>query len=354
MSKEPITIKDIAKALGVSVSTVSRALNDNPDISEQRRKAIQKYAREHRYQPNALAATLRSARNARSKLIGVVLPQFTHYYFSCILTGIEETCSKHGYHIVVAQTGDSYEREKSIIESLRQTRVCGFIVSQAKDTTHYEHFHEVVKDGTPLVFFDRICTGIITSRVVVDDYAGAYTATEYLIKTGCRRICFFGATMNLEISKNRYNGYRDALLKHKLPVDPALFRLCDNREEAERLTPEMMAIEDRPDGFFTINDDTALGVLYACKRLGYKIPEEVSICGFTDGVRAKSCDPQLTTVEQKGYDVGVAAATALIEEYEAEEDAEKRKFRNRIIKTKLIVRGTTKELPHENISSIDF
>ena len=190
--------------------------------------------------------------------------------------------------------------------------------------------------------------------MVVDDYAGAYTATEYLIETGCRRICFFGATMNLEISKNRYNGYRDALLKHKLPVDPALFRLCDNREEAERLTPEMMAIEDRPDGFFTINDDTALGVLYACKRLGYKIPEEVSICGFTDGVRAKSCDPQLTTVEQKGYDVGVAAATALIEEYEAEEDAEKRKFRNRIIKTKLIVRGTTKELPHENISSIDF
>lgn len=343
MGKEPITIKDIAKALGVSVSTVSRALKDSPDISETRRKAIQEYARANRYQPNTLATTLRSTRGARSKLIGVVLPQFTHYYFSCILTGIEETCSKHGYHIVVAQTGDSYEREKEIIELLRQTRVCGFIVSQAKDTTRYEHFHEVVKDGTPIVFFDRICTDIITSRVVVDDYAGAYAATEYLIKTGCRRICFFGATMNLEISKNRYNGYRDALLKHKLPVDKELFRICDNRDEAERLTPELMAMADRPDGFFTINDDTALGVLYTCKRLGFRIPEDVSICGFTDGIRAKSCDPQLTTVEQRGYDVGVAAATSLIEEYEAEGE-EKPKFRNRIIKTKLIVRGTTKEL----------
>lgn len=343
MNKEPITIKDIANALGVSISTVSRALKDNPDISEKRRKAIQEYAREHRYQPNTLATTLRSTRGARSKLIGVILPQFTHYYFSCILTGIEETCSKHGYHIIVAQTGDSYEREKEIIETLRQARVCGFIVSQAKDTTQYEHFHEVVKDGTPLVFFDRICTDLITSRVVVDDYAGAFTATEHLIKTGCRRICFFGATMNLEISKNRYNGYRDALLKYKLPVEKEMFHICDNREEAERLTPEIMAMENKPDGFFTINDDTALGVLYTCKTLGYRIPDDVSICGFTDGIRAKSSDPQLTTVEQRGYDVGVAAANSLIKEYEAEEE-DKHKYRNCIIKTKLIVRGTTKPL----------
>ena len=343
MSKDPITIKDIADAMGVSISTVSRALKDNPDISESRRKAIQEYAREHRYQPNTLATTLRSSRGARSKLIGVILPQITHYYFSCILTGIEETCSKHGYQIIVAQSGDSYEREREIIESMRQTRVCGFIVSQAKETTCYDHFHEVVKDGSPIVFFDRICTDIITNRVVVDDYTGAFTATEYLIKTGCHRICFFGAAMNLEISKNRYNGYRDALLKYKLPVDKDLFRICDNREEAEKLTPELMALENRPDGFFTINDDTALGVLYTCKRLGYNIPDDVSICGFTDGIRAKSCDPQLTTVEQRGYDVGVAAATCLIEEYEAEGE-EKQKFRNRIIKTKLIVRGTTKPL----------
>lgn len=345
MSKDPITIKDIAKALGVSVSTVSRALKDSPDISEKRRKAIQQYAAEHRYQPNTLAATLRSSRNARTKIVGVILPQFAHYYFSCILTGIEETCSKYGYRIVVAQSNDSYEREKQIIESYRAIRVCGIIVSQAKDTMKYDHFHEVIKDGIPLIFFDRICTGILTSRVVVDDYAGAFAATEHLINTGCKRICFFGATMNLEISKNRFNGYRDALLKHKIPVDKNLFRLCDNREEAEQLTPEMMQQEEHPDGFFTINDDTALGVLYACKRMGYRVPEDVSICGFADGIRAISCDPQLTTVEQRGYEVGQAAATAFFEEYEQEVTEEgKRKFRNKIIKTKLVIRGTTRPL----------
>lgn len=346
MSKDPITIKDIAKALGVSISTVSRALKDNPDISESRRRAIQQYAAEHRYQPNTLAATLRSSRNARPKLVGVILPQFAHYYFSCILTGIEETCSKHGFRIVAAQSNDSYEREKQIIESFREMRVCGIIVSQAKDTMQYEHFHEVMKDNIPLIFFDRICTGVLTSRVVVDDYAGAFAATEYLIKTGCRRISFFGATMNLEISKNRFNGYRDALLKNKLPVDKALFRLCDNREEAELLTPEMMQMEDRPDGFFTINDDTALGVLYACKRMGFKVPEDVSICGFADGIRAKSCDPQLTTVAQQGYDVGQAAAMAFIEEYSDETQTQegKHKCRNKVIKTKLVIRGTTRKL----------
>ncbi len=343
MSKEHITIKDIAKALGVSVSTVSRALKDSPDISEKRRKAIQQYAAEHRYQPNTLAATLRSARNARTKIVGVILPQFTHYYFSCILTGIEETCEKHGYRIVVAQSNDSYEREKQIIESYRAIRVCGIIVSQAKETMKYDHFHEVIKDGIPLIFFDRICTGILTSRIVVDDYAGAFAATEHLINTGCKRICFFGATMNLEISKNRFNGYRDALLKHKILIDKNLFRLCDNREEAEQLTPEMMRQKEHPDGFFTINDDTALGVLYACKRMGYRVPEDVSICGFADDIRAISCDPQLTTVEQRGYEVGQAAATAFLEEYEQKATEEgQRKFRNKIIKTKLVIRGTTR------------
>lgn len=345
MNKDPITIKDIAKALGVSISTVSRALRDNPDISEPRRRAIQQYAAEHRYQPNTLAMTLRSSRNARTKLVGVILPQFVHYYFSCILTGIEETCSKHGYLIVAAQSNDSYERERQIIESFRQMRVCGIIVSQAKDTVQYDHFHEVLKDGIPLVFFDRICTDVLTSRVVVDDYAGAFAATEYLIKTGCRRICFYGTTMNLEISKNRFNGYRDALLKYKLPVDQELIRLCDNREEAELLTPEMMSQPNRPDGFFTINDDTALGVLYTCKRMGFRVPEEVSICGFADGIRAKSCDPQLTTVEQRGYDVGQAAAIACIEE--CEDTSEEKRRRNKIIRTNLVVRGTTRPLRKE-------
>ena len=339
MEDTTVTIKDIAKALGVSVSTVSRALKDSPSISEERRKQIQTFAREHRYQPNLLASTLRSQRHARPNLIGVVVPQFTHHYFSTVLTGIEETCAKYGYRIIVAQSNDTYEREKAIIEAFRYSQVKGIIISQAKDTTEYSHFLEAQKDNIPLVFYDRICTGLRTSRIVVDDYQGAYTATEYLIKTGCRRICFYTAPMNLEISKNRYNGYKDALHKYGLKFDQNMVKQCDNREHAEVITSDVMRELD-PDGFFTTNDDTALGVLYSVKRLGYRVPEDVSICGFTDGVRAVSCDPQLTTIEQRGQKVGVEAAMALIEQLEGK--IPEGKYKNQIIKTKLVIRGTTR------------
>ncbi len=335
-----ITIKDIATALGVSVSTVSRALQDNPAISESRRKEIQEYAQEHRYQPNTVATTLRSSRQARGRIIGVVLPQLEHFYFSHILSGIEQKCDENGFHAIVTQSGDKYEKECRVLDDLRRLRVAGIIISQSKETTQYSHFQDVIEDGIPMVFVDRICTGIRTSRVVVDDYAGAFTATEHLIESGCKRIAFFGATMNLEISKNRFNGYRDALLTHKLTVDKELVHICDHREEADVLTPQLMQMENHPDGFFCINDDTALGVLYTCKNMGFHVPEDVCICGFTDGVRARSCDPQLTSVEQRGNKVGEEAVAILLEHISGE--IPEGKFRNSIIKTKLVVRGTTR------------
>lgn len=334
-----VTIKDIATALGVSISTVSRALKDSPSISAERRKQIQEYARQHRYQPNVLASTLRSQRHARPNLIGVVVPQFTHHYFSCILTGIEETCAKYGYRIIVAQSGDTYEREKKIIEAFRLSQVKGIIISQAKDTTEYSHFVEAQKDNIPLVFYDRICTELRTSRVVVDDYQGGYTATEYLIKTGCKKICFYTAPMNLEISKNRFNGYKDALARYGLHYDSMMTIQCDNRALAESITPDIMNTI-HPDGFFATNDDTAIGILYSVKRLGYKVPEDVSICGFTNGVRAVSCDPQLTTIEQRGMRVGLEAAQVLMDQLNGV--IPPGKYKNQIIKTKLVIRGTTR------------
>lgn len=344
MQDTTVTIKDIAKSLGVSVSTVSRALKDSPSISEEKRKQIQAYAREHRYQPNMLASTLRSQRHARPNLIGVVVPQFTHYFFSTVLTGIEETCARYGYRIMVAQSNDTYLREKEIIEAFRLTQVKGIIISQAKDTIEYSHFEEAQKDNIPLVFYDRICTELRTSRIVVDDYQGAFSATECLIKSGCKRICYYTAPMNLEISKNRFNGYKDALQKYGLKFDTNMVKQCDNRESAEEITPETMRTI-KPDGFFTTNDDTALGVLYTVKRLGYKVPDDISICGFSDGVRAVSCEPQLTTIEQRGRKVGEEAAIALIEQLEG--NIPDGKYKNQIIKTKLVIRGTTRSLNNE-------
>lgn len=338
----PQTMKDIARELGVSVSTVSRALKGSPHISKERREEIQRFAREHKFTPNAIAESLRYSRVMPQKLIGVIVPQFVHFYFSSILDGIEKVTSDNGYRILIAQSDEKYEKEVEICQSFEEYKVCGIIVSQAKDTHKYAHFQSLIDKGIPLVFYDRICTGIDTSHVVVDDYAGSYAAVSHLIETGCKRIAFYGTTMSMQIGQNRYNGYRDALLGHGLKPDVRLARFCDNRQDAEIITPEIlnMPAEERPDAFFAINDDTALGILYVAKEMGFKIPDDISICGFTDGIRARSCDPMLTTVEQRGFDVGAEAARVLIGSVEG--SIPPGHTAKRIIRTRLIVRGTTR------------
>ena len=338
--KTPMTMKDIAREFGISVATVSRALKDSPRISEERRRVIQQYAREHNFYPNAIGEALRHSRVMPQRVIGVIVPEFTHYYFSSILTGIEEAAAARGYRIMVALSGEQYEREARICENFHRYKVCGVIVSQAKDTKNYDHYQKLIDAGIPLVFYDRICTGVNASRVVVDDYMGAYNAVTHLIETGCKRIAFYGGPMQLEISKNRFNGYKDALLKHGMAVDESIIRVCDNREDAEVLTPEILGLDHRPDGFFAVNDDTAIGILYTAKHSGYRVPEDVSICGFTNGQRAIACDPMLTTVEQRGHRVGEEAAEILMDKVEGLSPMEK--VEKRIVRTRLVIRGTTR------------
>lgn len=337
---QQITMKDIAQELGVSVATVSRALRDSPRISHERKSVIQDYAKTHNFSPNVLAESLRYSRMKPQKVIGVIIPVFAHYYFSTILAGIEEEASARGYRIMVAQSGESYEREVRICESFYKNKVCGIIVSQAKDTRKYDHFQQLLDAGLPLVFYDRICAGVNASRVVVDDYFGAFNAVKHMIDTGCKRIAFFGSPMTMEISKNRLNGYKDALSQSNINVDEHRIYFCDNRTDAEMIVPDILTEEDRPDGFFAVNDDTAIGILYAAKRLGLRVPEDVSICGFTNGERARACDPMLTTVEQRGKMVGEEAADILIGKAEGTIAADEAV--RRIVRTKLVIRGTTR------------
>lgn len=336
----PITMKDIARDLGVSVATVSRALKDSPRISEEKRKQIQEYAREHNFFPNVIAETLRKSRVQPNKVIGVIVPQFVHYYFSCILTGIEEEASRRGYRIMVAQSDERYEREVKICQSFYANKCCGIIVSMAKNTTKYDHFQKLIDMGIPLVFYDRICTGVNASRVVVDDYMGAFTAVTHLIDTGCRKIGYYGMPGSMEIGKNRYNGYRDALLKNGLQPNPEWMKECDNRADAEVVTPGILSQPDHPDAFFAVNDDTAIGILYSAKRMGFNVPDDISICGFTNGQRAVACDPMLTTVEQRGVMVGEEAANILIGQVEGSLPMDK--IEKRVVRTRLIIRGTTR------------
>jgi LacI family transcriptional regulator len=336
----PITMKDIAAALDVSVATVSRALKDSSRISQAQRDKIRDYARKHNYYPNVLAESLRNSRIKPLKIIGVILPQFAHFYFSSILSGIEQEATSRGYIVMVGQSAEQYNREVQLCERFYEHKVCGVIVSQAKDTMNYDHFRKLIDHGMPLVFYDRICTGLDCSRVVVDDYQGAFNAVTHLIETGCRRIAYYGSPMTLEISKNRYNGYRDALLKQGLQPEERFFRICDNRADAEAITPEMLSQEEIPDGFFAVNDDTAIGILYTAKRMGYRVPEDISICGFTNGQRAVACDPMLTTVEQRGVRVGEEAAHILISKVEGEAPMDK--IEKKVVRTRLVIRGTTR------------
>ena len=331
-------MKDIARELKVSVATVSRALKDSPRISAKRRDEIRRYAEEHNFSPNIIAESLRNRRVI--KVIGVIVPQFTHFYFSSVLSGIEEEADKYGYRILVAQSLEQYDREVEVCRSFYENKVCGILVSQAINTSKYDHFTDLINKNVPLVFFDRICTGMNTCRVVVDDYMGAFSAVEYLIKTGCRHIAYYGSSMNLEISKNRYNGWHDALRKYCIDPDSCVKRFCDNREHAERITPEVLNMEDRPDAFFAVNDDTAIGIMYTAKHMGLRIPEDISVCGFTNGQRAIACDPMLTTVEQNGKEVGRQAASILIGKAEGRIPLDK--IEKRVVRTRLVVRGSTK------------
>ena len=333
-------MKDIAREFNTSVATVSRALKDSPRISEEKRRAIQQYAKEHNFFPNFLAESLRNSKVMQPRIIGVIVPELAHYYFSTVLAGIEEEARARDYRIMVAQSNEKYEREVRICQSFYENKVCGIIVSQDKDTTKYDHFNQLLESGVPLVFYDRIGTGVNADRVVVDDYQGAYNAVTHLIETGCKRIAFYGSPMTLEISKNRHNGYVDALKRHGIEPDDTLMRFCDNRSDAEIITPELLEREDRPDAFFAVNDDTAIGIMYAAKRMGFKVPDDISICGFTNGQRAIACDPMLTTVEQRGKRVGEEAADILIGHVEGAIPRDK--VEKRIVRTRLIIRGTTR------------
>lgn len=338
MIKTQITIIDIAKALNISPSTVSRALKNHPDISKNTIEKVQKCATELKYKPNDLALNLRMKKN---NTIGIIVPEIIHFFFASILSGIEEIAFQEGFNVIVSQSNEQHEKELKITENLINARVAGVLASLSKDSSRYEHYQAIVDNDIPLVFYDRICIDIRTDRVVVDDYAGALQAVEHLIKTGCRRIAFYSSPAHLEISKNRKNGYLDALRKNNIPVDESLIYECDTRDNAVAITPEILKRDNPPDAFFAINDHTASGILFAVKRFGLQVPEEISICGFSGGDLAIACDPMLTTVEQHGYEVGKAAAKLLIDKIKGITHGQ---YTNRIIKTKLMVRGTTKPL----------
>lgn len=330
-----ITIKDIARELGVSVSTVSRALQNHPDISEQTKEHVRECAQRLHYKPNLMASNLRTSKNTT---IGVVIPELNHHFFASVLDGIEQTANEAGYNILICQSSEKYDKEEKSIQMLLNSRVAGILVGISKETMRLRHLQDVIDSGIPLVLYDRPCPSLQCDQVVSDDYMGAYNAVEYLIQTGCKRIMYFSSPMQLEVAHRRYQGWRDALLHYNLSVDNGAILTCDTRAQAIIETPNVIRKADRPDAIFCVNDDCAAGVLYAAQILGLRTPEDLSICGFSDAPLCRTSSPMLTTVEQHGREIGKRAMRRLLKRL----DGEQRIAQTEMIPTDLIVRETTR------------
>jgi DNA-binding LacI/PurR family transcriptional regulator len=338
MKPSHITIKDIAKILGVSPSTVSRALKDHPDISEETRNLVKTFAEKVKYRPNALALSLRKQ---KTNTLGLVIPEIVHHFFSSVISGMEDVAYGEGYTLMICQSNENFYREVINVQALIDHRVDGLLVSISKTTREFNHLHNALDNGIPMVFFDRICDQIETDRVVTDDFEGARVATTHLIECGCKKIMHLAAPRHLLIGKHRYDGYLQALKNHNILPDEGIVLKCDTREEVFSMRQHILSTAPKVDGIFAVNDSTAIAAMQVLQENGYKIPEDICIVGFGDGPLATIASPPLSTVEQKGYEMGREAVRLLIQRLE--NPTAQINYQTKIITPTLVQRKTTQQ-----------
>lgn len=312
MKKGKTTIHDIAKRLNITASTVSRALNNHPRISAATKKAVQKAAEILNYQPNQLAASLRSG---KSNIIGIIVPSIDRSFFSSVVHGIEEIANTARYNVMICQTHDNYEKEVANVNALLNAQVDGIIVSFAKDTKKFDHFLKAKEKGVPVIMFDRTNDELEMSQVVIDDFLGAYKATEHLIQQGCKRISHFTNVRKINIYKERLRGYKAALASYGLPYDDAYvmegnLQLEDGRVAMEKL----LKMPKPPDGIFSASAYGIMGALQVLKEHHINVPEQVKLVGFSNEPFTYLTEPSLSTVEQHSMLMGNAAAEIFLEE----------------------------------------
>ena len=335
--KAHVTIKDLARVLDISPSTVSRALKDHPDISPETKRLVKELAEEMNYKPNLIAQGLRKS---KTNTIGVIVPELIHFFFSTVISGIENVAYARGYNVILCQSDENYEREVTDTRALWNSRVDGMLVSLSRQTIKFNHFQELLEEELPMVFFDRVTEELKTSQVIVDDYLGAYKAVELLINKGCKNIVHLAGPDTLDISRNRLKGYTDALDSNDLTVDKDFIYPCTEGtyEESKKLTAEIIKQHPEVDGIFANNDMAALGSILALQELNIPIPDQVKIVGFSDWQLSSLIKPRLSTVSQAGYEMGQEATSILIDEIESTSDPV---IIKKVISTKLIERETT-------------
>lgn len=335
MRSAQVTIKDIAEKLRISPSTVSRALKDHPDISQSTKKAVKALAEELNYEPNAIALSLLSS---HSNNIGLIIPEIVHYFFSQVISGIEDVANDAGYHIIICQSNESFSREVRNVQALLSSRIEGLLLSVSKETRNLDHLSKLRKKNIPIVFFDRVPANFQADHVVIDDFRGAYMAVKHMIRLGRRQIAHLGTSREIGIGRERYSGYIQALKDHRLPVNEDLIFECDTYKAARLITRKLVYGTQKVDGIFAVNDQTAIGALQTVKEAGLRIPKDVAIVGFSNSLSSNITDPPLTTVEQYGYKMGQDAMHMLLDRLFSKKDYPPVK---QVINPELIIRSTT-------------
>ena len=305
----PVTIKDIADLLGLSKSTVSRALKNHPDINRDTKRLVVEMAEKLRYRPNTVAMSLR---NKKSGIIGMIVPHISSFFFPSVIRGVEYEVNKGGYKLMILHSNDDFQREEEACQILMSSNVEGILISMASTVRHYTHYERILQYNLPIVFYDRVPEAFEADKVLVDDYHGAFRAVKHLINCGKHKIAICLGNSNLLISQNRLKGYTDALVEAGIVFNSDYVYSGETPEEVELLTQQILSLSDPPDAIFAISDLTMSGIMRAIYRANLVIPGDIAVIGFVEEPFASMYHPPVTSIMPMGYEIGVTAAQLLL------------------------------------------
>ena len=338
--KRKVTLKQIAKELDVSISTVSKSLRNSPEIGVETREKVQAFAKFYNYKPNNIALSLK---NRKTKTIGIIIPEMVHHFFSTVINGIEHVANENGYSVIICLSDDSFDKEVLNMEMLANGSIDGFIMSLSKETQFKADFHhitEVINQGMPVVMFDRVTNEILCDKVIIDDKSAAYEAVQSLIDKGRRRIALVTTVDYVSVGKLRTDGYVKALLDNGIPFDEELIIKIEDVETCE-ITISQLLEDKLIDAVFAVNELFAVTIIKTANKRGLKVPEDLAVIAFTDGIISKYSTPTITTVSQSGAKMGNKAAQILIDRLENEDENEDENYVTEVIETHLIEREST-------------
>ncbi len=340
--KRKVTLKQIAKELDVSISTVSKSLKDSAEISEDTRQKVQAFAKLYNYKPNNIALSLK---NKKTKTIGIIIPEIVHHFFATVISGVENVANEHGYNVIVCLSDESFDKEVINMEMLANGSIDGFIMSLSKETQQKKDFHhitEVINQGMPVVMFDRITNDILCDKVIIDDSLSAVQAVQTFIDKGLKKIALITTVDYVSVGKLRTEGYLKALKSNDIKIDENLILKIEDIEHCDEAIENLISHNDI-EAIFAVNELFAVTAIKAALKKGLKIPDDIAVIGFTDGIISKYSSPSITTVSQNGIKMGGKAAKMLIDRLESEEEDDEH-YRTEVIETHLVERESTPTL----------